>query len=422
MGARRTSTGPAERPRRRFGRVRELPSGRFQAGYVAPDGTTCRADTTFPTRAAAERWLSVTEADLLRGEWTDPRRRQETVGEWAARWLATGQWSPKTVAWHHYLVRVHINPKWKATPVGDVTREEIRAWAAALTSKGLAPQTMRHIVGILTRVLGAATEAGVIPSNPATRLRLPSTSPTIEMHVLAPAETERLAEAIARPALRTAGNGAQPTARPFRPDLSLWVRLAAYCGLRAGEIAALRRGQIDLDRSRILITQSLADVGGHLSFGGTKTRRPRTVPIPNSLIPDLMAHLDTEVSPGQNALLFTDRNGGPIRHGALYSRHFKPAVRRAGLPPDLRFHDLRHSFAALLIAEGAHPRAIMERLGHSSITVTLNTYGHLFPSLESSLTADLDRTITTAQQNRYCTYVARPPQPGEEPEPKEPTD
>ena len=347
------------------------------------------------------------EADLLRGEWTDPRRRQETISEWAERWLQQGQWSPKTVAWHRYLVRVHIIPKWGATTIGNLNKEEIRAWAAELSSTDLAPKTMRHIVGVLTRILGTATEAGVIPSNPATRLRLPSAPPSTEKHFLTPEDVERLAETIAHPAFRTAGNGAQPSGRIFRPDLSIWVRLAAYCGLRAGEVAALRRGGIDLDRDRLLVTQSLTDVGGHLSFGGTKTGRNRTVPIPHSLIPDLISHLDTEVGHLPDALLFTDRNGGPIRHGTLYSRHFKPAALRAGLPRDLRFHDLRHSFAALLIAEGAHPRAIMERMGHSSITVTLNTYGHLFPALEATLTTNLDRTIAAARRRASCTYIAR---------------
>jgi hypothetical protein len=105
VGPRRTSA-PGERPRRRFGRVRELPSGRFQAGYITPDGTTCRADTTFPSRAAAERWLSVVETDLWRGEWVDPRRPQETVGEWASRWFGEGHsWKPKTRADYEMLLR-----------------------------------------------------------------------------------------------------------------------------------------------------------------------------------------------------------------------------------------------------------------------------------------------------------------------------
>lgn len=105
--------------------------------------------------------------------------------------------------------------------------------------------------------------------------------------------------------------------------------------------------------------------------------------------------------------MFTDDLGCPVSHTNFYRRHFKPAVTRVGLPPDLRFHDLRHTYIALLIAQGAHPRSVMERAGHSSITVTLGTYGHLFPGLEADLTDKLDRAISSeraqSQLHADCT-------------------
>jgi integrase len=88
--------------------------------------------------------------------------------------------------------------------------------------------------------------------------------------------------------------------------------------------------------------------------------------------------------------------GGPFRHSNWFKRHFKPAVLRAGLPPRTRFHDLRHSYAAMLIAQGAHPRAIMERMGHSTITVTLDTYGHLLPKIDAALDDALDSMYRAA--------------------------
>ena len=93
---------------------------------------------------------------------------------------------------------------------------------------------------------------------------------------------------------------------------------------------------------------------------------------------------------GQEDFVFPGPEGGPLRHGNFCARHFKPAVGHADLPETVRFHDLRHSFAGFLIAGGAHPRAIMERMGHSSITVTLNTYGHILPGLEEQLTDAFD--------------------------------
>src|SRR5581483_10904089 len=95
--------------------------------------------------------------------------------------------------------------------------------------------------------------------------------------------------------------------------------------------------------------------------------------------------------------VFLSADGKPLRHHNFYPRHFRPAVRAAGLPDRLRFHDLRHTCAALLIAEGAHALAVMKWLGHSSITVTMNTYGHLFPALEAALTGSLDRSYRAAE-------------------------
>jgi len=99
-------------------------------------------------------------------------------------------------------------------------------------------------------------------------------------------------------------------------------------------------------------------------------------------------------------------DGGPLRHSNWYPRHFKPAVVRAGLPNGTRFHDLRHTYAAFLIAEGAHSRAMMERMGHSSINVTLGTYGHLFPSIDEQIDAALDRRYENAGSETSATLRA----------------
>jgi integrase len=131
----------------------------------------------------------------------------------------------------------------------------------------------------------------------------------------------------------------------------------------------------------------MSEVNGRLVFGPTKTYESRSVPLPRFLCDELVSLLARK---GPEDFVFRGPEGGPRRHGNFYARHFKPAVRQAGLPDTVRFHDLRHSFAGFLIAEGAHPRAIMERMGHSSITVTLNTYGHILPGLEEQLTEALN--------------------------------
>jgi integrase len=181
------------------------------------------------------------------------------------------------------------------------------------------------------------------------------------------AQVEDLAEAIEWPAYAPAGHGAgQPKPRTHRPDLALWVRLGAYCGLRAGEVLAPRRESVDRNRRVPLVTQTISSVAGRLIVGPTKTGRARAVPILELLVADLLKELTRRVEPEPEALVFTSEAGGLVSHANWYRRYFRPAARRAGLPDRLRYHDLRHTYATLLIAEGAHPRAIMARLGHSS--------------------------------------------------------
>ncbi len=137
--------------------------------------------------------------------------------------------------------------------------------------------------------------------------------------------------------------------------------------------------------------QSVTEVHGHgMVFGPTKTYERRTSPLMPSSREEPGALLATRPT-GPDTLVFTSPDGGPLRHRNFYDRHFKPAVREANLPASMRFHDLRHTCAAMCIALGAHPKAIQERLGHSSITVTLDRYGHLFPSLGEALTAGLEQ-------------------------------
>jgi integrase len=167
----------------------------------------------------------------------------------------------------------------------------------------------------------------------------------------------------------------------------------------------MRVGRLDLLRRSVDVRESLADVKGKLVFGPTKTYANRTVRLPGFLAEELTAHLAGR-SQRPDDLVFTGPSGAPVRHNLFYVRHFKPAVARAGLPAALRFHDLRHTCAALLVAQGAHPKAIMERLGYSSIQVTLDRYGHLLPGLDESLTDGLEATYQASLAARPTSSVA----------------
>jgi integrase len=227
-------------------------------------------------------------------------------------------------------------------------------------------------------VLGAAIQAGALVRNPAAGVRAPR-SHSREMHFLSAVEVDRLAEAIT-------------------PPYGVLVRFAAYTGLRAGEIAALRVKRLDLLRGAVRVVEAASEVGGRLISGPTKTHAERTVRLPQFLRDELAAYLASRPR-DRDAFVFTAPRGGPLRHHNFYKRLFCPALARAGLPEQIRFHDLRHTCAALLIEQGAHPKAIQVHLGHSSIQVTMDRYGHLFPDALGDLADRLDAARKRAKED-----------------------
>jgi integrase len=331
---------------------------------------------TFRTKRDAELFLGRQSADIQRGDYLDPRLARTTFEQWAGEWLSTTvHLKPKTQASYESILRSRVLPTFGRARIASVEQVEIRRFVAERVRAGDEPGTIRNTFNVLRLVFGTAVASGAIRANPCTGVRMPRSSRT-EMSFLHPEEILDLADAIG-------------------PRFRTLVVFAAYTGLRAGEIGALRVGRVDLLRGTAEVRESLADVNGRLVFGSTKTYAHRTVRLPRFLCDDLAEHLGPRAGhPGE--LVFIGPSGAPLRHNLFYTRHFKPAVVRAGLPERLRFHDLRHTCAALLIAQGAHPKAIMERLGHSSIQVTLDRYGHLFPSLDETLTDGLEATYRTS--------------------------
>jgi integrase len=343
----------------------------WRVRYRAPNGR--ERSRSFARKADAEKFKSTTEADLVRGEWHDPRLSKATVSEWSGRWLRTkAHLKPYTRAGYESLLRAHIMPQWGDLELRHVDRLGVEEWAADLQATGLSASRVRQARQVLNSMMKLAVETGYLIVNPVEGVSVPR-QPEGETRFLTVAEVERLAEAI-------------------RPPYDVLVYTLAYGGLRWGEAAALRRERCDLLRSRLEVTESLSEAWGGLQFGSTKTHRRRTVVIPGFLRDLLASHLVSEVADDPAALVFTSSEGGPLRNSNFRRRVWNDAVAEAGLVEGLRIHDLRHTCASLLIAEGAHPRAVMGHLGHSSITVTMDRYGHLFPSDMEALAKALDAT------------------------------
>ncbi len=362
-----------------MGSIRKAPrTGRWEARYRDPHGL--QRTRTFERRGEATAFLSSVETDMQRGDWVNPALNRVRFEEWAKEWRATiVHLEPNTLAWYDGMLRVHVLPVFATTPVGSIDQATVRRFVAALTASGKASQTVKGAYQTLRNVLATAQGAGAIRVNACDGVKLPRPVKR-EMLFLSAEQVLDLSAAIVYP-------------------YGTLVTFAAYSGLRAGEIGGLRVGRLDLLRGTVDVAEALKDTAGRLHFGPTKNHERRTVRLPRFLCDLLGTHLAGRPHKPSD-LVFTSPQGGPLRHQAFYRRQFKPAVAATGLPAGLRFHDLRHTCAALLIAQGAHPRAIMERLGHSSITVTIDTYGHLFPALDEALSDGLERTYQTARANR----------------------
>ena len=175
---------------------------------------------------------------------------------------------------------------------------------------------------------------------------------------------------------------------------STLVYAAAYTGMRAGELAALRVPSLNLLAGTVSVTESMMEVGGQLIAGPDQDRSapdPHPPPLPGR---DAREHLGRH--PSLDGYVFTMAEGGPVRQRNFYRRHFKPAVLDAGLPEGLHFHSLRHTCAAFLIADGRHMEEVKDHLGHSSIRVTSDRYGHLFPKARQAVAESLDETFRRA--------------------------
>jgi integrase len=263
-----------------------------------------------------------------------------------------------------------VLPSFGQAQVAALDRLAIAEWLAGLLGRGVSATRARDAYRVLRQVLEAGVAGGLLAANPATGVRLPRLAPR-ESCFLTAAEVDQLAQVI-------------------RPPYGVLIHTAAYSGMRAGELAALKVGRLDLLGGRAHVVESTSEIGGKLITGPTKTYTRRTVRLPRSFCAELGAYLASRPN-GPDALVFTMPAGGPLRQSSVSKSFFRPAVGAAGLDPRLRFHDLRHTCASLLIAQGASVKAVQAQLGHASATVTLDRYGHLFPDELDHLADRLDR-------------------------------
>ncbi|WP_406727034.1 tyrosine-type recombinase/integrase [Streptomyces sp. GD-15H] len=337
------------------------PPGRYRVRWYDPDGKLRMKTLARKIDAEAER--TKVESRLTDGTYRDPAAARVKFAEVAESWLAA-QVHLKRSTRNRYrgVLDVHVIPRWGTTPLDRIRFEEIAEWLADMLSGEAAggrkpgARSVRKAYVVLSRVLGFAVKYRRLAFNPAAGVPLPKPVPADHVY-LDDLQAEALADA----------------AGAYR----FFILLLAYTGLRWGEASALKVGRVDLDACRAHIVEAYVEDNGKLYLDSPKNHERRSVPIPRFLAEELKPHVEGR---GEDELLFTAPQGGPLRARNFRQRFFAPAVAKAGLG-HLRLtpHKLRHTAASLAIASGADVNVVQSMLGHKSATLTLDTYGHLFP-------------------------------------------
>jgi integrase len=354
---------------------RRVRSGKvnYRARYRDPAGR--ERSKSFSRKVDAERWVAEIEHAKTRGAWTDPALGRVRFADWLAAWWATTtNLRPTTRARDETLLRLYAIPRFGDMPLAAISQLEVRVWVADLSTRGFAPATITKAYQLLGKVMAAAVDAGYLAQSPCHNVPLPKVERE-EMRFLTPTEIVTLAETI-------------------RPAYRALVFVGAYGGLRIGELAGLRRSRVDLLRGTVSVAEILTEVAGRLYFGPPKTRASRrTVSLPRVVTRELDAHLAGGGDPDDH--VFTAPQGGTLRIVAFRNRIWRPATEAAGLT-GLRIHDLRHTAVALWIAAGASPKEVAVRAGHTSVSFTLDRYGHLYPEADTRLRDRLDTLHASA--------------------------
>ncbi|MFN2556198.1 MAG: tyrosine-type recombinase/integrase [Nitriliruptorales bacterium] len=342
---------------------------RWRARYRDPAGR--ERSKSFDRKSDAEQYLAQVTSDLLRSEWADPDRGRTRVRDWAPRWLATKRkLKPKTRYGYESLLRTRILPELGDLSLARLERVTIEEWLSGMVEEGLSTSRTRQAFNVLAAMLDAAVANAMIARNVARGVELPRlvTAPRRFLHE---EQVARLADAI-------------------DPAYRMLVLVLTYGCLRWSEAVALRRGRCDLLRRRLEILEAAVEVGSDLVWGAPKSHRVRTVSLPAFVCEELAYHLEA-LPETSDALVLTSKTGLALRNSDFRARHWKPALKGAELPDDLTPHELRHTGAALLIASGAGPKSVQAQLGHASIAITFDLYGHLFEGHLDEVMDHLDR-------------------------------
>lgn len=330
-------------------------------------GRKVSAGRSFPTKTAARAYGLDRDAEVRRGVERDPAAGRITLQSWAARWSAARVAERRTLSKEAALLDGHVLPAFGRHRLDRIERLDVQAWVSRLGRDGLSPSTVRGAHRVLHQLLAAAVDGDLLATNAAERVRLPAMRPAADFHWTR-AEVEQVAGQL---------DG---------QDLVV-LELLVGTGIRWGELAGLHVGRLDLLRRRLSVVDVLEeDVGGMTLRGSPKSGRRRDVPLAPGLRELLAEHLGARpptVPCGLEharrerctGLVFTTPAGTPLSRHRWPRSVLRPALADAGVRPG-RVHDLRHTYASWLVADGVPLRVVQQLLGHADSRTT-ERYAHL---------------------------------------------
>jgi integrase len=362
------------------GSVQQRADGRWCGIASSPDGR--RKFVYGRTRQEATSKLRAVQAASAQG--MPVPKELLRVDDYLREWLNANQTrlQARTLRAYACLVRVHANPTIGHFRLARLEARHLEKVYGDMMRAGLSARTVQYLHSVLHRALGQAARRGLVIRNVADLVDPPRVRRR-EMTVLNIAQSQAF--------IREAASS---------PHEALYV-LAISSGMRQGELLGLRWSDVDLDRGYLSVTHTLERSGPNAVFGEPKTSASRRrVRLTDRAIEALRRHRSVQAEIRLRAgaawrdldLVFTNGTGGPLDAHNLVRRDFGRLLERAGLTP-IRFHDLRHTAATLLLTKGIHPKVVADMLGHSSVAVTLDTYSHVLEGLHQEAVIALNEVF-----------------------------
>ena len=347
---------------------------RFRARWRQDNGRQT-SKGGFTSKSKAQTYGNQEEGAKHRGVSVDLGGGKTKLADYIEEeWWPTKVLKPKTVASYRAILKLEILPRFGTTQLARITSIDVEQWLVNMKTAGKSASRIRQSKNLLHQILAHATLHRRIAYNPTEGIRAPVTTTKKLPRYITAGEVDQIAAAV-----------------PDRYRALVYV--LGYLGLRWAEAVGLQRHNIHLLKRRLHIESTLSEVEGEFHRVPPKTHEERDVVLPVFLADELAAHIGRYVEDDPDALVFTSAEGNPIRNSNFRRRVWTLALETAGVEK-LTMHQMRHTAASIMAAEGWPLQAVKEQLGHSSILVTADTYSHLFDESRDELAARLDRDHT----------------------------